>query len=90
MNSIKTKTKNYAMVKNKAIAGIVLVPEKGQFRAYIAWEWEDQAMQGNFAIVESTGTIDKANISEFVNNVADYGNDVTHKPEVRKLFGKLF
>ena len=90
MNSIKTKSKNYSRVKGKAIGGIVLLPENGQFRAYIAWEWEDQAIQGNFAIVESTGTIDKENISEFVNNVSDYGNDVTHKPEIRKLFSKLF
>ena len=90
MNSVKTKSKNYTRVKGKAIGGIILLPENGQFRAYIAWEWEDQAIQGNFALIESNELIDKENISEFVNNVADYGNDVTHKPEIRKLFSNLF
>lgn len=90
MNSKQTKSRNYSLVKGKAIGGIVLLPEKGQFRAYIAWEWEEPASQGHFAIVESNETIDKENIAEFVNNVADYGLDVTHKPEIRKLFDKLF
>lgn len=48
MNSGQTKSKSYSIVKRKAIAGIVLIPEKGQFRAYVAWEWEDQAILGNF------------------------------------------
>ena len=90
MNSVKTKSKNYTRVKGKAIGGIILLPENGQFRAYIAWEWEDQAIQGNFALIESNELVDKENIVEFVNNVADYGNDVTHKPEIRKLFSNLF
>lgn len=90
MNSIKTKSKKYSRVKGKAIGGIVLVPENGSFRAYVAWEWEKEAIKGNFAIIESEGLIDKSNIEEFVNNVADYGNDVTHKPEVKKLFGNFF
>lgn len=90
MDSVGTKSKEYSLVKRKAIGGIVLIPEKGQFRAYVAWEWEEQAAQGNFAIIESNGLVDKANLEDFVNNVADYGNDVTHKPEIRKLFGKLF
>lgn len=90
MDSIKTKSKDYSMVKGKAISGIVLIPEKTHFRAYVAWEWEDQAIQGNFAIVESNDLIDKSNLAETINNIADYGTDVTHKPEIRKLFGKLF
>lgn len=90
MNSQKFKTKKYSLVNRKAIGGIVLLPEKGQFRAYVAWEWENQAMQGFFAIIESSTLVDKENIKEFVNNIADYGNDVTHKPEIKKLFGELF
>ena len=79
------------MIKNKAIAGIVIIPaEKGQFRMYVAWEWEDQAMRGNFAVIESPSYINKDNIADAVNNVADYGTDVTHKEEIRKLFGNLF
>jgi hypothetical protein len=90
MDSIKTKSNDYSRINGKAIAGIVLIPEKGQFRAYVAWEWEDQAIQGNFAIIESQTLIDKENIAETINNIADYGNDVTHKKEIQKLFGKLF
>lgn len=90
MNSVKTKTKTYSTVKGKAIGGIVFLPEKGQFRVYIAWESEKQAAQGNFAITESSATIDKNNISDFVDNITDYGNDVTHKPEIRGLFSNLF
>lgn len=90
MNSVKTKTTDFSIVKGKAIAAIVLVPEKGQFRAYVAWEWEGQARQGNFAIIKAESFIDKENMAETINNIADYGTDVTHKPEVRKLFGMLF
>lgn len=90
MNSVTTKSKNYSLVKGKAIGSIVLIPESGRFRAYVAWEWEDQAIQGRFAIIESPGLIDKSSLAEFVNNVADYGEDVTHKSDVRKLFGELF
>lgn len=90
MNSVKTKSSRYSMVKGKAIAGIVLIPEQGQFRAYVAWEWEDQAKHGHFAIIESNTLIDKGNLTEAINNIADYGNDVTHKVEARSLFGNLF
>jgi hypothetical protein len=90
MDSVKTKAKKYTLVNAKAVAGIVLIPENGQFRAYVAWEWEDQAMHGNFAIIESNCLVDKSSLAEVVNNIADYGTDVTHKSEIRQLFGSLF
>ena len=90
MNSIQTQSTNYTMVKNKAIAGIVFIPEKQSFRAYVAWEWEDEAKKGHFAIIESNILLDKQNIAEAINNIADYGNDVTHLPHIKKLFSMLF
>lgn len=36
MDSIKTKSNNYSLINNKAIGGIVIVPENGLFRVYIA------------------------------------------------------
>lgn len=90
MNSIKTNSTNYTLVKGKAIAGVALIPEGGQFRAYVAWEWEDQAINGHFAIIESNTLVDKENLADFVNNIADYGNDVTHKDHAKLLFANLF
>lgn len=57
---------------------------------YVAWENEKAAIEGRFSISESEMLIDKKNIEEAVNNVADYGFDVTHKAEIRELFGNLF
>jgi hypothetical protein len=89
MNSIKTKSNQYSLVNGKAIAGVVLVPEAGHFRAYVAWEWEERAKEKCFAIIESSHLVGHFT-QEWINTVADYGTDVTHKKEVRKLFPHLF
>ncbi len=89
MESIKTKSNNYKLINGKAIAGIVLIPKNGQFIGYVAWEWETQAKQHQFAIIESASNINPLN-SNWIDNIADYGNDVTHKKEIRKLFPQLF
>ena len=91
MESIKTKSNNYSLVNSKAIAGVVLVPKAGHFIGYVAWEWEDQAQNYYFAIIESPHLIGNDNLnSETIKNIADYGNDVTHKKEIQKLFPHLF
>lgn len=91
MNSIKTKSNNYSMVKSKAIGGVVFVPCEEYFRVYVAWEWEDQAKNKFFAIIRSAHLLSVANLCcEFVDHIADYGTDVTHDKEVRKLFPQLF
>jgi hypothetical protein len=89
MNSIKTKSSNYSLRNSKAIAGVVLVPKEGHFVGYVAWEWEDQAQKKIFAITESAYLVGNFDY-EWINNIADYGNDVTHKKEVQKLFPHLF
>ena len=91
MNSIKTKSNNYSRVGGKAIGGVVLVPENGYFNAYVAWEWEDQAQNSCFAIIEAPHLIGNDTLtSETISNIADYGNDVTHDENVRKHFPNLF
>jgi hypothetical protein len=91
MDSLKTKSDNYSLVAGKAIGGVVLVPEGGHFNMYVAWEWEDQAENKFFAIVECPHLIGNDTLnSETINNVANYGTDVTHKKEVQKLFPQLF
>lgn len=89
MNSFRTKTNNYSIVNGKAIAGIVLVPKSGHFIGYVAWEWEDQAKLKNFAIIESNDLIGNFD-SDWIDKIADRGNDVTHKKEIQKLFPQLF
>lgn len=89
MDSIKTKTNNYSLLRGKAIAGVVLVPKNGCFIGYVAWEWEDQANMKFFAISESTHLIHHFD-SECINNIADFGNDVTHKKEIQELFPNIF
>lgn len=77
------------MAHGKAIAGVVLIPEAGHFRGYVAWEWEERAKEKCFAIIESAHLIGYF-YDEWVNNIADHGTDVTHKKEIQKLFPNLF
>ena len=91
MNSLKTKTDKYSLVNGKAIAGLVLIPEDGHFKAYVAWEWEKAADEQFFAIIEAPHLIGSATLnSETINWIADYGNDVTYFTEIQKLFPHLF
>lgn len=91
MNSVKTKCEKFAKVGSKGVAGVVLVPESGHFQAYVAWEWEDQAEKGFFAIIKSPTLIGGHSIDgNFIDYVADFGHDVTHDKEIRKLFPLLF
>jgi hypothetical protein len=89
MDSIKTKSNNYSLINNKAIGGIVIVPENALFRVYIAWEWEDQAKEKFFAIIKSNNLVNDFN-GNWIDNISDFGIDVTDKIEVRKLFPTLF
>ena len=91
MNSIKTKSNNYSRVAGKAIGGVVLIPENGHFNSYVAWEWEDQAQNKYFAIIQAPHLIGNDTLnSETINNIADYGKDVTDDENVRKHFPNLF
>jgi len=89
MNSIKSKSNNYTAVNDKAVGGAVLVPNANNFIGYVAWEWEDQADENFFAIIKKN--ISVADLSgDWINKVADYGEDVTHLPDARALFPNLF
>lgn len=91
MNSIKTKTNNYSIGNAKAIAGIVLIPENGKFRGYVAWEWEDEAKGGFFSITESLNLFTYYDIDyTLTDKIADFGRDVTHLSSARKLFPTIF
>ena len=91
MNSIKTKSNKFSLIEGKAIAGVVFVPSNGHFIVYVAWEWPRQANEGFFAIVQSSGHVRHFTLNQkTINHVADYGSDVTHLKEVRKLFPTLF
>lgn len=91
MNSLKTKSNNFSLVKGKAIAGFLLIPKDDYFMGYVAWEWEDQAEKKFFAIIESKHLIGNDTLtSETINWIADYGNDVTDRKEIQKLFPHLF
>ena len=89
MDSVKTKAKKYTLVNAKAVAGIVLIPENGQFRAYVAWEWEDQADKKVFAICKSRQLYESVEIENIL-ETADYGWDITHTDEAKKLFANIF
>jgi len=91
MNSQKTKSKNYSLVNGKAIAGLVLIPKDGYFQAYVAWEFEDQAKKKFFSIIESPHLVGNDMLTnQTINWIADYGNDVTYKKDIQKLFPQLF
>lgn len=91
MNSIQTKSNNYSLIRGKAVGGVVFVPHQGHFKVYVAWEWEDQAKKRQFAIIEAPHTIGNDMLSgETIDNIANYGRDVTHDKAVRKHFPNLF
>lgn len=90
MDSIKTKSNNYALVEGKAIAGVVLVPEDRSFIIYVAWEWENQAKKKFFAITKRKVHSLLDDLHGIIDRSADYGDDVTHHPEAQKLFPLLF
>lgn len=89
MNSTKTKSNRHTMVSGKAIGGVVLRPEGGLFRIYVAWEWRDQALQGFFAVCKSSGLYSNAS-AEAINEAADYGTDITGTEEAKDLFHHIY
>lgn len=89
MNSIKSKSNEYTLIGNRAVGGVVFLPVGDGFRVYVAWEWEGMAAKGIFAVCRSTYLIKHIH-ADFIEQVADYGTDVTHKPEIRALFPKLW
>lgn len=89
MNSVKTKSKNYSMRGNKAIAQVLLLPESNLFRIYVAWEWEPMAQKGFFAIMKSTHLHTDADF-DMIMHVCNFGQDITETPEAKKLFNNLF
>lgn len=90
MNSLKTKSDNYTLIDDKAIAGVVLVPIGNTFTIYVAWEWEIPAKNKFFAIVKCDLIPYNQDIRGLISRSANYGFDVTHDIEARKLFPLLF
>lgn len=89
MDSVKTNSDKYILVEGKAVAGVVLVPDKNFFVVYVAWEWENQAKKKIFGITKRESYV-FAHFSAVIHRAADYGTDVTNDPEARKLFPLLF
>lgn len=90
MNSIKTKSKEYTLVGDKAIGGVVIEPTESGWMVYVAWEWPAPASDGFFAIVRAAVENTAFRMEELVDHVADYGQDLTHLEEIRALFPQLF
>ena len=89
MDSVKTKAASYSMLDDKAIAQIVAMPEKGKFRIYVAWEWQEMADKKVFAICKSRQLYESVEIENIL-ETADYGWDITHTDEAKKLFANIF
>ncbi|MCO5258692.1 MAG: hypothetical protein M9916_00935 [Crocinitomicaceae bacterium] len=98
MNSIKTKSKEYKLFKKKwedsietyAVAGISVITKDDNIQIYIAWENEQAAKNGFFAITEKTFKSSTGFWKDFFLDTLDYGEDVTHLESARKLFPHLF
>ncbi len=91
MNSIKTKTKQYTLINNKAIAGVLITPTvNNSLMVYVVWECLNQAENYFFAISGSAVELTNFNYNSLVNHVADYGMDVTSVKEIRRLFPTIF
>jgi len=90
MNSVKTNTMTFVKdEKDKCIAQIMAVAEKGGFRLYVAWEWEVEAKKGIFGFTKSDKLYKTFNWED-VNHVANRGWDISGTEEVKKIFANLF
>ncbi|HLP03865.1 MAG TPA: hypothetical protein VK152_00410 [Paludibacter sp.] len=89
MNSHKSKIRKYSTINRKAIAGVVLVPEKDYFRIYVAWEWPEAADSGFFAVMKSNKLYNCAD-EKTINAVCNFGDDITGTPEAKRIFHDLF
>ena len=91
MNSIKTKTKKYTLINNKAIAGVLITPTaNNSLMVYVVWEQVKQAEDYIFAISGAAVEHTKFSYNNLIDYVADYGMDVTHIKEIRQLFPTIF
>jgi len=90
MNTQHTKKKDYVLTESgHAISQVVAVAEEGKFRIYVAWEWENQAQQGNYGFIKSRylyPTFGEREIME----TARLGIDVGGTAAVKKIFKNLF
>ncbi len=90
MNSIKTNTKNFVKTEDiKCIAQIMAVAEKGGFRLYVAWEWEEPAKKGVFGFTKSDKLYNTFSWED-VKNVASRGWDISGTGEEKRIFANLF
>lgn len=91
MHTKKTKTKNYirSYAGEYCIAQIVVIAEPTGFRVYVAWEWEVQAKQGNFAFAKSVDLYPEVSEKAIMDTLR-FGNDIGHRPEVKQVFKNLF
>jgi len=90
MDSVITKTKNYVTTNDdKCIAQIMAIAEKGGFRIYVAWEWEEQAKQGAFGFCKSRELYQEVT-KEAIQETANYGWDIGCTGEEIKIFANLF
>lgn len=96
MNSIKSKSTDFWRLHTldqpvKAIGGVAVVPGKTGAKMYVAWEWTGNAEEGFFAITsKDVFSQDSRDIEAVINEVANYGQDVTHREDARALFPYLF
>lgn len=90
MDSVKTKTNRYQILNKKAITQVAVVAGVIGFKVYVAWEWPEMADKSFFAIVTLNACIKSFPTVEDIDYVANFGVDVTHTDEARKVFANLF
>lgn len=91
MNSLKTKSNNYNLINDKAVAGVVInAVENDAWAVYVAWEWPGMATDKFFAIAHAIVDNTSFNLPQLIDHVADYGHDVTLSHSAKKLFPQLF
>jgi len=88
MESIKTNTTSFVKIQNKCITQIVAKAEKGKFRIYVAWEWNDPASEAFFGFFKSTELFSEVN-HENILHTANYGEDIGDTVEGQKIFMNL-
>jgi len=89
MNSKKIKAKELLTKQGECIAAIVALPERNKIRLYVAWENERAAKDGFMGFFKARDLIELIT-PEAINETKDYGVDIAHLPECKKIFKALF
>ena len=80
---------NHFIIDNdRAIAGVIAVPENNQVRIYVAWDWTPQVRDNNIVSFYKSSKLFQSISKENILETCRYGQELTQK-EALKYFKSI-